>query len=102
VATVRREGFFGGTFRRPRGNAATARRYARAHISAVDAGRRRDGARLEGVEQEDAVAAFNDIIQNPQSDHERYIGSHVVPNLHGVDPSAGPPPPMEKLGVSET
>jgi hypothetical protein len=56
----------------------------------------------EGVEQEDAAAAFNEIVQNPQSEHERYITSHVVPNLHGVDPSAGPPPPVEKVAVVET
>ena len=56
----------------------------------------------EGLEQEDAAAAFNEIMQNPQSDHERHIGSHVVPNLHGVDPSAGPPPPIEKVAVVET
>ena len=56
----------------------------------------------EGVEQEDAAAAFRDIIQNPQSDHERYINSHVVPNLHGVDPSGAPPPPVEKVAVNET
>jgi hypothetical protein len=45
--------------------------------------------------------AFNEIIQNPQSDHERYINSHVVPNLHGIDPSTGPPPPMENVAVNE-
>ena len=56
----------------------------------------------EGVEQEDGVAAMGDLAQNPQSEHERYIVSHVAPNFHGVDPTAGPPPPLEKLAVTET
>lgn len=56
----------------------------------------------EGLEQEDAAAAFIEIMQNPRSDHERHIGSHVVPNLHGVDPSVGPPPPIERVAVVET
>ena len=56
----------------------------------------------EGVEQQDADAAMLDIVQNPQSDHERYIASHVVPNFHGVDPTAGPPPKVERVAVTET
>ncbi len=56
----------------------------------------------EGVEQEDGVAAMGDLVQNPQSEHERYIVSHVVPNFHGVDPTAAPPPRMEKVVVVET
>ena len=32
------------------------------------------------------------MLQNPQSDHERYVGTYVIPTLHGVDPTAGPPP----------
>jgi hypothetical protein len=56
----------------------------------------------EGVEQEEAAAALREMVENPQSDHERYIVSHVVTNLHGVDPSAGPLPPVEQVSVVET
>jgi hypothetical protein len=55
----------------------------------------------EGVEQEEAAAALSEMVQNPQSEHERYIVSHVVPNLHGVDPTAGPLPAVEKVSVVE-
>ncbi len=56
----------------------------------------------EGVEQEEAAAALSEMVQNPQSEHERYIVSHVIPNFHGVDPTAGPLPPAEKVSVVET
>ncbi len=36
------------------------------------------------------------------TDHERYIVSPVIPNLHGVDPTAGPPPRLEKVSVVAT
>ena len=29
-----------------------------------------------------------DPVQNPQSEHERYIATHVIPDLHGADPTA--------------
>jgi hypothetical protein len=41
------------------------------------------------------------LVQNPQSEHERYIATHVIPDLHGVDPSAGPPPAMQKVATIE-
>jgi hypothetical protein len=56
----------------------------------------------EGVEQEQVGELMGDMLQNPRSDHERYIGEHVVPNLHGIDLSAGPPPMMEKVATIET
>jgi hypothetical protein len=45
----------------------------------------------EGVEQ-DRMAAILAALQDPQSEHERYIATYVIPDIHGVDPSAGPPP----------
>jgi hypothetical protein len=51
----------------------------------------------EGVDQERVGEVMGEILQNPASDHERYVGGHVVPNLHGIDLSAGPPPMMEKV-----
>ena len=46
----------------------------------------------EGVGQDEIAGKFGDFLQNPQSEHERYIATHVIPELHGVDPGAGPPP----------
>jgi hypothetical protein len=41
-------------------------------------------------------------VQNPQSEHERYIATHVIPDLHGADPKAGPPPTVQKVATIET
>jgi len=41
-------------------------------------------------------------VQNPQSEHERYIATHVIPDLHGADPTAGPPPAVQKVATIET
>jgi len=51
----------------------------------------------EGVDQDAATAAMGEALQNPQSEHERYIATYVIPELHGVDPTAGPPPEMKKV-----
>ena len=56
----------------------------------------------EGVDQDRVAPLLADLLQNPQSEHERYIGTHVIPYLHGVDPSAGPPPMMQKVAMIET
>jgi hypothetical protein len=40
--------------------------------------------------------------QNPQSEHERYIATHVIPDLHGADPTAGPPPMVQSVATIET
>jgi hypothetical protein len=56
----------------------------------------------EGVDQDSVAPLLADLLQNPQSEHERYIGTHVIPDLHGVDPSAGPPPMMQKVATIET
>jgi hypothetical protein len=65
-----------------------------------------DGAMMilvwEGVEQEHADQHLADMVQYPQTDHERYLVSHVIPNLHGVQPTHGPPPQIEKVGTVET
>jgi hypothetical protein len=53
----------------------------------------------EGVRQEDIEGLMGDMIQNPQSEHEKYLATHVIPNLHGVDPTAGPPPPVKKVAT---
>jgi hypothetical protein len=56
----------------------------------------------EGVEQDRVPELLADLVQNPQSEHERYIATHVIPDLHGVDPSAGPPPMMHEVATIET
>jgi len=56
----------------------------------------------EGVDQDRVPELMADFIQNPQSEHERYLATHVIPDIHGVDPSAGPPPKMEKVATIET
>ncbi len=55
----------------------------------------------EGVGQEDLPALFGSF-QNPQSDHERYIATHVIPNLHGIDLAGEPAPPPERVATVET
>jgi hypothetical protein len=56
----------------------------------------------EGVEQGCVATLLADLVQNPQSEHERYIAAHVIPDLHGADPSAGPPPMMQEVATIET
>ena len=56
----------------------------------------------EGVDQEQAAEGMGELIQKPQSEHERYLVSHVVRELHGIDPTAGPPPKIEKIATVET
>ena len=56
----------------------------------------------EGVEQDRVAGLLGDLVQNPQSEHERYIATNVIPELHGVDPSAGPPPVMAAVATIDT
>jgi hypothetical protein len=55
----------------------------------------------EGLDQEQAAEAMGEVIQRPQSEHERYLVSHVIRELHGIDPASGPPQ-IEKIGTVET
>jgi hypothetical protein len=56
----------------------------------------------EGMEQDRVTELLGDMVQNPQSDHERYLATHVIPDIHGVDPTAGPPPAVQKIATIET
>jgi hypothetical protein len=56
----------------------------------------------EGVDQEQAAEVMGELIQKPQSEHERYLVSHVVRELHGIDPTAGPSPQIEKIATVDT
>lgn len=46
----------------------------------------------EGVDSDQLAAHFESMLQNPTSDHERYLRDYVVPTVHGID-TAQPPPP---------
>jgi hypothetical protein len=56
----------------------------------------------EGIDQEQAAEGMGELIQKPQSEHERYLVSHVVRELHGIDPTAAPPSQIEKIATVET
>jgi len=56
----------------------------------------------EGVTPDELGAGFGSILQSPQSDHERYMGDHVIPKLHGIDTSQPPPPPAQKATTITT
>ena len=43
----------------------------------------------EGVEQDRVPELMADLVQNPQSEHQRYIATHVIPDIHGAVLSAG-------------
>ena len=55
----------------------------------------------EGISQDDARRVFEEELMNPQSDYERHLAEHVVRELHGVDPTAGPPPAVERIATVE-
>lgn len=56
----------------------------------------------EGVGQDEIAGKMGAFIQSPQSEHERYIATPVIPEVHGVDPTAGPPPEMQTVATIET
>jgi hypothetical protein len=45
---------------------------------------------------------MGELLKNPQSEHERYLVSHVIRELYGIDPNAGPPPEIERIATLET
>jgi hypothetical protein len=51
----------------------------------------------EGVDPEQLGAHMADLMQNPASDHERYVRDHVVAKLHGIDLTHEAPPPAERV-----
>lgn len=56
----------------------------------------------EGGDQDRVASLLANFLQNPRSEHERYIAIHVMPDLGGVDTSAGPPPIMQEVATIET
>jgi hypothetical protein len=55
----------------------------------------------EGVNQHEAAEGMGELM-SPQSEHERYLVSHVVRELHGIDPTAGQRPQIERIATVET
>ena len=51
----------------------------------------------EGVDPEQLGSHMADLMQNPASDHERYLRDHVVANIHGIDLTHGAPPPAQRV-----
>jgi hypothetical protein len=56
----------------------------------------------EGVEQDRIGELVGGALRNPQSDHERYMGEYVVPELHGIDLTAPPSGALARVAVIET
>lgn len=56
----------------------------------------------EGVDPDQLGTHLADVMQNPASDHERYVRDHVVAKIHGVDPTLGAPPPAQRVASVTT
>ena len=56
----------------------------------------------DGVDPDQLAAHFAAMLQNPASDHERYLRDHVIPKLHGIDNAQPPPPPARKVAEITT
>ena len=52
----------------------------------------------EGVDGASATSHLGSVVENPQSDHERYLRDHVIPKLHGIDVSQ-PSAPAERIAT---
>jgi hypothetical protein len=56
----------------------------------------------DGVDPDQLAAHFASMLQNPASDHERYLRDHVIPKLHGIDTAQPPPPSARKVAEITT
>jgi hypothetical protein len=56
----------------------------------------------DGVDPDQMAEHFGSMLQNPTTDHERYLRDYVVPKLHGIDTAQPPPPPAQQLAVITT
>ena len=54
----------------------------------------------EGVDPAQLGAHMAALLQDPSTDHERYLRDHVVAKLHGVDVSHGAPPPAQRVSTT--
>jgi hypothetical protein len=51
----------------------------------------------DGVDPDQMAGHFAGMLENPASDHERYLRDVVIPKLHGIDVSQPPPPPARRV-----
>jgi hypothetical protein len=56
----------------------------------------------DGVDPDQMASHFGGMLENPSSDHERYLRDYVIPKVHGIDTTAPPPPPAEQVAVITT
>jgi hypothetical protein len=56
----------------------------------------------DGVDPEQMAAHFGTMLQNPTSDHERYLRDDVIPKVHGIDTTQPPPPPARRVALITT
>ena len=56
----------------------------------------------EGLDPEQLAAHFGSMLQNPTSDHERYLRDDVIPKVYGVDTTQPPPPSAQRLAQITT
>jgi hypothetical protein len=56
----------------------------------------------DGVDPDQMAAHFSSMLQNPTSDHERYLRDDVIPKVHGVDTTQPPPPPAQRVAEITT
>jgi hypothetical protein len=47
----------------------------------------------DGVDSDQLAAHLGSALQNPTSDHERYLVEYVIPKVHGIDTELPPPSP---------
>ncbi|WP_297344530.1 hypothetical protein [Amnibacterium sp.] len=56
----------------------------------------------DGVDTNAMAAHFGSMLQDPASDHERYLRDYVIPELHGIDTQQPPPPPASQVAEITT
>jgi hypothetical protein len=56
----------------------------------------------DGMDPEKVGEHMGDLLQNPQTEHEKYIANYVIPVLHGANLADGPPPGTALVATIET
>ena len=56
----------------------------------------------DGVDPDQMAAHFAGMLQDPTSDHERYLRDYVIPKVHGIDTTQPPPPPARRVAAIVT
>lgn len=56
----------------------------------------------EGIDGDQLAAHFGETLSNPTTEHEEYLRDYVIPKVHGIDTSAPPPPPAQRVAKITT